>query len=209
MIQFGYPLYLLITAIMAVIIGTTWHAMSKKAKELIVFGPPSSGKTLWLCFLRNVKYEPGGTFDKEPFPSFTFKKKNGDSIKIKSGYDYGGQEENIKAYYEEAICTDAPKAVMFFFSMYSYLNDDSYKRDVIARLGFIENKFRSQLEKNTFYLIITYADKVPDFKNQAKEITNKLKQAYKLTDLLSKANIMVINATNKSHLENLKNKMKI
>lgn len=209
MIQFGYPLYLLITAIMAVIIGTTWHAMSKKAKELIVFGPPSSGKTLWLCFLRNVKYEPGGTFDKEPFPSFTFKKKNGDSIKIKSGYDYGGQEENIKAYYEEAICTDAPKAVMFFFSMYSYLNDDSYKRDVIARLGFIENKFRSQLEKNTFYLIITYADKVPDLKNQAKEITNKLKQAYKLTDLLSKANIMVINATNKSHLENLKNKMKI
>lgn len=98
---------------------------------------------------------------------------------------------------------------MFFFSMYSYLNDDSYKRDVIIRLGFIENKFRSQLEKNTFYLIITYADKVPDFKNQAKEITNKLKQAYKLTDLLSKANIMVINATNKSHLENLKNKMKI
>ena len=77
--------------------------MSKKAKELIVFGP-SSGKTLWLCFLQNVKYEPGGTFDKEPFPSFTFKKENGDSIKIKSGYDYGGQEENIKAYYKEAVC---------------------------------------------------------------------------------------------------------
>ncbi len=208
MIQFGYPLYLLIAAVIAVIFGT-WHALSKDAKELIVLGPPSSGKTLWLCFLRNVKYEPGGTFDKEPFPSFTFKKKNGDSIKIKSGYDYGGQEENIKAYYKDAICTDAPKAVMFFFSMYSYLNDDSYKRDVIIRLGFIENKFRSQLDKNTFYLIITYADKVPDFKNQAKEITNKLKQAYKLTDLLSKANIMVINATNKSHLENLKNKMKI
>lgn len=49
--------------------------MSKKAKELIVFGPSSSGKTLWLCFLQNVKYEPWGTFDKEPFPSFTFKKK--------------------------------------------------------------------------------------------------------------------------------------
>ncbi len=78
--------------------------MSKKAKELIVFGPSSSGKTLWLCFLQNVKYEPWGTFDKEPFPSFTFKKENGDSIKIKSGYDYGGQEENIKAYYKEAVC---------------------------------------------------------------------------------------------------------
>lgn len=74
MIQFGYPLYLLIAAIMAVIIGT-WHALSKDAKELIVLGPRASGKTLWLCFLRNVKYEPGGTFDKESFPIFTFKKK--------------------------------------------------------------------------------------------------------------------------------------
>lgn len=30
-------------------------------------------------------------------------RKNGDFIKIKSGYDYGGQEENIKAYYKEAV----------------------------------------------------------------------------------------------------------
>ena len=208
MIQFGYPLYLLIAAIMAVIIGT-WHALSKDAKELIVLGPRASGKTLWLCFLRNVKYEPGGTFDKESFPSFTFKKKNGDSIKIKSGYDHGGQEENVKLYYEQAICTSTPKAVMFFFSIYSYLNDYSYKKDVIARLGFIENKFRSQLDKNNFYLVISYADKVSDFKDKAKEATNELKQTYKLTDLLSKANIMVINATNNSDLENLKNKMKI
>lgn len=50
---------------------------------------------------------------------------------------------------------------------------------------------------------------VSDFKEKAKEITNELKQTYKLTDLLSKANIMVINTTNKSDLENLKNKMKI
>jgi len=98
---------------------------------------------------------------------------------------------------------------MFFFSIYSYLNDYSYKKDVIARLGFIENKFRSQLDKNNFYLVISYADKVSDFKDKTKEATNELKQTYKLTDLLSKANIMVINATNNSDLENLKNKMKI
>ena len=98
---------------------------------------------------------------------------------------------------------------MFFFSIYSYLNDYSYKKDVIARLGFIENKFRSQLDKNNFYLVISYADKVSDFKDKAKEATNELKQTYKLTDQLSKANIMVINATNNSDLENLKNKMKI
>ena len=76
-------------------------------------------------------------------------------------------------------------------------------------LVFIENKFRSQLNNNNFYLIISYADMVSDFKEKAKEITNELKQTYKLTDLLSKANIMVINTTNKSDLENLKNKMKI
>ena len=207
MIQFGYPLYLLIAAIMAVIIGT-WHALSKDAKELIVLGPRSSGKTLWLCFLRNVEYK-GGTYNKEQFPSFTFKKKNGDSIKIKSGYDYAGAEENVKTYYEQAICTSTPKVVMFFFSIYDYLNVYTYKRDVIARLGFIENKFRSQLNNNNFYLIISYADMVSDFKEKAEEITNELKQTYKLTDLLSKANIMVINTTNKSDLENLKNKMKI
>lgn len=207
MIQFGYPLYLLIAGIIALIIGT-WHALSKDAKELIVLGPRASGKTLWLCFLRNVEYS-GGTFDKEPFPSFTFKKKNGDTIKIKSGYDYNGVEENIKTYYEQAICTSTPKAVMFFFSIYQYLTDCSYKKDVIARLGFIENKFRSQLDKNNFYLVISYADKVSDFKEKAKEVTNEMKQTYRLTDLLSKANIMVINTTNKSDLENLKNKMKI
>ena len=207
MIQFGYQLYLLMAGIIALIIGT-WRTLSKDAKELIVLGPRSSGKTLWLCFLRNVEYK-GGTYNKEQFPSFTFKKKNGDSIKIKSGYDYGGQEENVKLYYEQAICTSTPKAVMFFFSIYDYLNDYTYKRDVIARLGFIENKFRSQLNNNNFYLIISYADMVSDFKEKAKEITNELKQTYKLTDLLSKANIMVINTTNKSDLENLKNKMKI
>lgn len=207
MIQFGYPLYLLIAGIIALIIGT-WHALSKDAKELIVLGPRSSGKTLWLCFLRNVEYS-GGTFDKAPFPSFTFKKKNGDSIKIKSGYDYAGAEENVKTYYEQVICTSTPKAVMFFFSIYQYLTDCSYKKDVIARLGFIENKFRSQLDKNNFYLVISYADKVSDFKEKAKEVTNEMKQTYRLTDLLSKANIMVINTTNKSDLENLKNKMKI
>lgn len=134
MIQFGYQLYLLMAGIIALIIGT-WRTLSKDAKELIVLGPRSSGKTLWLCFLRNVEYKEG-TFDKEQFPSFTFKKKNGDSIKIKSGYDYGGQEENVKLYYEQAICTSTPKAVMFFFSIYDYLNDYTYKRDVIARLGF-------------------------------------------------------------------------
>ena len=207
MIQFGYPLYLLIAGIIALIIGT-WHALSKDAKELIVLGPRASGKTLWLCFLRNVEYS-GATFDKEPFPSFKKKKKNGDSIKIKSGYDYSGVEENIKTYYEQAICTSTPKAVMFFFSIYQYLTDCSYKKDVIARLGFIENKFRSQLDKNNFYLVISYADKVSDFKEKAKEVTNEMKQTYRLTDLLSKANIMVINTTNKSDLENLKNKMKI
>lgn len=208
MIQFGYPLYLLIAGIIALIIGT-WHALSKDAKELIVLGPRSSGKTLWLCFLRNVEYNKGGTFDKEEFPSFTFKKKNGDSIKIKSGYDYSGAKDNVKTYYEQVLCTSTPKAVMFFFSIYRYLNEYGYKRDVIARLGFIENKFRSQLDNNNFYLVISYADMVPDFKEKAKEITNELKQTYKLTDLLSKANIMVINTTNKSDLENLKNKMKI
>ena len=208
MIEFGYLIYLLICGGLILILGA-WHALSKDAKELIVLGPRSSGKTLWLCFLRNVKYMPGGTFDKESFPSFTFKKKNGDTIKIKSGYDYGGQEENIKAYYEQAICTKTKKAVMFFFSLYSYLNDCSYKRDVIARLGFIENKFGSQLGKNNFYLVISYADKVSDSKDKAKKVTNELKQTYKLMDLLSKANIMVINATDKSNLENLKNKMEI
>ncbi|RRD79336.1 hypothetical protein EII14_06365 [Alloprevotella sp. OH1205_COT-284] len=207
MLPFGYPIYLLF-AVLVTIIGA-WHKLSKDAKELIVLGPLASGKTLWLCFLRNVEYKNAGTFDRESFPPFTFKKKNGDSIKIKSGYDYGGQEENIKLYYEQAICTSTPKAVMFFFSIYDYLNNDSYKRDVIARLGFIENKFRSQLDNDNFYLVISYADKVSDYKNKAKEITNELKQTHKLTDLLSKANIMVINATNKSDLENLKNKMNI
>lgn len=208
MFPLGYPIYLLLAAALAIIIGT-WRKLSSDAKELIVLGPIASGKTLWLCFLRNVEYKNAATFDKESYPSFTFKEKNGDSIRIKSGYDFSGAEENIKLYYEKAICTDTPKAVMFLFSLYSYLNDDLYKRDVIARLGFIENKFRSQLDKNNFYLVITYADKVSDYKDKAKKVTNELKQTYKLTDLLSKANIMVINATNKSDLENLKNKMNI
>lgn len=69
----------------------------------IPFKCSECGKRFMPLFLQNVKNEPGGTFDKEPFSSFTFKK-NGDSIKIKSGYDYGGQEENIKAYYKEAVC---------------------------------------------------------------------------------------------------------
>lgn len=69
-------------------------------KGTIPFKYSECGKRFMAFFLQNVKYEPGGTFDKEPFSSFTFKKKNGDFIKIKSGYDYGGQEENIKAYYK-------------------------------------------------------------------------------------------------------------
>lgn len=198
---------ILIASVIAVIIGA-WY-MLKDAKELIVLGPRSSGKTLWLCFLRNVKYEQGGTFDKERFSSFSFRKKNGDTINIKSGYDYGGQEENVKAYYAQAICTKTRKVVMFFFSIYSYLYDNSYKRDVIARLGFIENKFLSQLDKNNFYLVITHADEVSDCNNKADKVSNELKNTYKLTKLLSKANIFVINATNKSELDNLKNKMEI
>lgn len=189
---------------------TIWAVskLSKSAKELIVLGPRSSGKTLWLCFLRNVKYE-GGTFDKEKFSSFSFQKRDGNTINIKSGYDYGGQEENVRAYYEQAICTNTPKAVMFFFSLYSYQNDNSYKLDVIHRLGFIESKFKSQLDKRNFYLVITYKDKVSNWEEEAESVVNELKQKYELSELLSKANAMVIDATNTTDLDKLKNKMDI
>lgn len=44
-------------------------------KGTIPFKCSECGKRFMALFLRNVKYEPEGTFDKEPFPSFTFKKK--------------------------------------------------------------------------------------------------------------------------------------
>ena len=44
-------------------------------KGTIPFKYSECGKRFMAFFLQNVKYEPGGTFDKEPFPSFTFKKK--------------------------------------------------------------------------------------------------------------------------------------
>lgn len=183
--------------------------MSSKAKELIVLGPKAAGKTLWLCFQRNIKYEDKATFDKEKYPKFSFKKKNGETINIKSGYDYAGAEENVKTYYEQVLTTDTPKVVMFFFSLYHYLEDQTYKRDVVSRLGFIEGKFKSQLKKNNFYLIITYADKVAEYDSKAKTVTNELKINYKLSDLLSKANIKVINTTDNRELEDLKNKLDI
>lgn len=52
------------------------NEISKMVKGTIPFlSIVSVENALWLCFLQNVKYEPWGTFDKEPFPSFTFKKK--------------------------------------------------------------------------------------------------------------------------------------
>lgn len=173
------------------IIGSIWD--SGKKIGMAVLGMKQSGKTTWYNHLTGDN-RAGQTFDSVDIKEIFLKFPDGKEARIKEGKDIGGDEGNVREYYEEMI--DNNEVVLFFFSAYDYLYDNDYRRLVNGRLDYIKR----HLGDKRLYYIMTYADKIPDRDGALNKILDMLKKE----DLFKmQKGYFLVNATDKKELNDL------
>ncbi|MCR5247941.1 MAG: GTPase domain-containing protein [Paludibacteraceae bacterium] len=105
-----------------------------KSKGICILGPELSGKTQLLSALRNVPYTVHES-QQQPYKEFEVFLA-GEKIKVKAGFDIGGEEFRIKSTYKSFI--ENSDIIFFTFDAHKYLTDKEYRIEhVNSRLFYI------------------------------------------------------------------------
>lgn len=190
-----------VVAIIAGIFGYSIFSSEKKEIYVSVLGPSSSGKTTLHNFLRNTEYKDA-TIGHNDLEKIVLKKDD-KKVTIKKGKDIAGSEQAVKAYYKEEI--QLSDVSFFIFDSSEILKNESYSKNVNARLNFINKHCKTiKKEKIKILLIASHFDKVKDNPSVKKLIWNRIDK------IATEGKInkpIFINLTNKTELETLKNEL--
>lgn len=174
----------------------------KKGETLGILGMKVSGKTLFLSHLRKTEFlnkESG----RDQYEKFKYKLKNGDIIKIKAGFDLGG---NFRADYDKVI--KESDHLFYFFDINSYLKNEiipgtslQYQRECNSRFEHIH----SLLNNKRIYIIASHSDKLQISNTQALKEFEKIIEGKSYHNMLR--NIYMVNLTSKEERNKLIDKI--
>lgn len=127
-------------------------------KKIMLTGPHASGKTTFLRYFTNEEIPEGPS----PAPK---------RYKVKNAFfdvitDIGGAD--VWLYQKFDVFIKEHDYILFFFSVYEFINDIAYRNDCFARIDFINNvlekeRLSSSEEQKKVLLVGTFIDKVPGF----------------------------------------------
>ena len=133
-------------------------------KKTVLFGPQSSGKTTFLRYIYKGEIVEG----RSGAPNhYEVKDAIYDVVT-----DFGGGEEWLPELFEKYI--KEHHYILFFFSVYEFINDIAYRNDCFARIDFIYNVIEKERSSNSegqkkVLIIGTFIDKVPGFNSSMVE----------------------------------------
>ena len=163
-----------------------------KENGICILGPELSGKTQLLSALRGVSYTEFHHSQMEKYKEFEVFLA-GEKIKVKAGFDIGGEEYRVKSYPKLIENSDI---IFFTFDSYEYLNNPEYRtNDVNARLFFIHK----HIGNKPTVIFGTHLDKFAegDRKNIIKRILNTIKNEKYSTLLEDNFTVMDLRETDK------------
>lgn len=106
-----------------------------KSKGICILGPEKSGKTQLLSALRGVSYTEYHQSQMEKYKEFEVFLA-GEKIKVKAGFDIGGEEFRIKSTYKSFI--EDSDIIFFTFDAHKYLTDMEHRIEKVnSRLFYI------------------------------------------------------------------------
>lgn len=160
-----FPFIPIIYVVACVIVGGTIGAIIGSLldnifshKMTMLTGPLASGKTTFLRYLSEEEIPEG--------PSNAPKR-----YKVKDAFfdvvtDIGGAD--VWLYQNFDVFIKEHDYILFFFSVYEFINDIAYRYNCFARLDFINNVLEKERlsgseEQKKVLLVGTYIDKVPGF----------------------------------------------
>ena len=134
-----------VAALVAVVVagkkGKTLYDKKYKKISLGILGMPSSGKTRFLSFLRDIPFIEKET-SKEKYNSFTYKYDETE-IRIDKGVDIGGVEQFVEDYIP---IIKKSEIIYYFFDIneYLYINDNKYRSYCNSRFELIHSKAKGR-----------------------------------------------------------------
>ena len=106
-----------------------------KENGICILGPEKSGKTQLLSALRGVSYTEYHQSQMEKYKEFEVFLA-GEKIKVKAGFDIGGEEFRIKSTYKSFI--EDSDIIFFTFDAHKYLTDMEHRIEKVnSRLFYI------------------------------------------------------------------------
>lgn len=201
-------IYIIIALVSAIIGGTSVIIFKKmslgKNASICVLGRKQTGKTLFFNGLRglwSVEPEETGVTN---IPSFkvTIKNSKGEDevIKIKETKDIGGSSNFIASYYDDLMSSSTH--IIYFCNIYEYINDESARQDVNARLDYIKRYLDINNKKiESVFIVLSYGDMVD--RKQAREVFTKYITGESFAPFAKR--LAIVNMTDRNDVENLIN----
>lgn len=150
-------------AIFGYLVGSLLEKIFSHKKTLLT-GPSASGKTTFLRYLSKEEIPE----DQSGSPKhYEVKDASFDVVT-----DFGGADVWLEQKFDEYIKDN--DIILFFFSVYLFINDVAYRNNCFARIDFINNVIETEKSSNSNYrkqvlMVGTYIDKVPGFKRSQVE----------------------------------------
>lgn len=123
------------------------------SKGIAILGMKGAGKTTLLNILKNKPEEEVNTTSYEQYCDFIYTKTNGNSVKIRGGFDIGGGS-SYRQYYEDFIQKADVVFFLFDINRWKYFQED--RREIQSRLQFITEKCKAN--KKLLITLLTHAD---------------------------------------------------
>lgn len=167
---------------------------------------PESGKTQFLMNLqgkgeeyKNKTYQGTSTYE---YKKFTYTTNDKKKYKIKGGTDIGGDDYNIRHYYETFLKNK--DICIFLFDIQKYKDNLEYRKKTNARLDYINIHIKDAYE---CAIIGTHVDKVKIEKGQSIiTIVQKFVEGKEYARLLN-INFFACNLTSEKDMNELVNKL--
>ena len=135
--------------------------------KLGILGMEGSGKTLYLCHLRNIEYLHKGTdMNSETYSKFTYKTNSGNIIHIEAGEDISGIDYN-RMFYNSIM--EKSDVIFYFFDISRYFTEIDYERECNSRFLYLFDYF----EKNKTKKLIVFASHLDKCQEKKGEILSK------------------------------------
>ena len=173
--------------------------------KIAVLGMKGAGKTRFYRFLQGKPYSEGEDLEtiKEQYEGFTYTKTNGDEIRIRAGYDYGGSKEIAEHTNEQLIAES--DTIFFIFDIHAYLKNKKYKEDTNARLHFVINTIGDK----PLFVIGSHVDLLKGdhtVRNTRKEL-EKYIESNGYSDKIKQGNLVLVDLTDSAELKKVVDKL--
>ncbi len=126
-----------------------------KPKNLVVLGPPESGKTELWCALRGKTRNLSDITNtsNEAIPNFTLKSEDGTEVCVEEGNDIGGTDD-YSYLYDKLLKKDS---IVYFLLDINRIGSDKYKVQPLSQLKKVLEFFPSTKEKSV-KILATHID---------------------------------------------------